>query len=113
MAVKDGLPSTDFSRMNREYIKAVADEAAGGGGRVFPITVSSNRVFNKTASEVYTAFMAGQICIASFEDESQEGTFHDMVIDNFAKEDGSYSFLVGRYDMYGASSGSDYPYFID
>lgn len=32
MAVKDGLPATDFSRMNREYIKAVAEEAAGGGG---------------------------------------------------------------------------------
>lgn len=30
--VKDGLPATDFSRMNREYIKAVVEEAAGGGG---------------------------------------------------------------------------------
>lgn len=32
MAVKDGLPSTDFSRMNREYIKAVAEGGSGGGG---------------------------------------------------------------------------------
>ena len=31
MAVKDGLPSTDFSRMNREYIKAVAEGGSGGG----------------------------------------------------------------------------------
>lgn len=31
MAVKDGLPSTDFSRMNREYIKAVAGEGGGPG----------------------------------------------------------------------------------
>ena len=30
MAVKDGLPSTDFSRMNREYIKAVAEGGSGG-----------------------------------------------------------------------------------
>ena len=30
--VKDGLPSTDFSRMNREYVKAVAEEAAASGG---------------------------------------------------------------------------------
>lgn len=30
--VKDGLPATDFSRMNREYIKAVVEEAGGGGG---------------------------------------------------------------------------------
>lgn len=29
MSVKDGLPSTDFSRMNREWVKAVA-----GGGSV-------------------------------------------------------------------------------
>ena len=28
--VKDGLPATDFSRMNREYIKAVVEEAGGG-----------------------------------------------------------------------------------
>ncbi len=30
MAVKDGLPSTDFSRMNREYIKAIVEGARGG-----------------------------------------------------------------------------------
>ena len=30
--VKDGLPATDFSRMNREYIKAVVEDAGGGGG---------------------------------------------------------------------------------
>ena len=30
--VKDGLPATDFSRMNREYIKAVVEESGGGGG---------------------------------------------------------------------------------
>lgn len=32
MAVKDGLPATDFSRMNREYIKKVVEEAGGGSG---------------------------------------------------------------------------------
>lgn len=32
--VKDGLPATDFSRMNRDYIKAVVEEAGGGGGDV-------------------------------------------------------------------------------
>lgn len=34
MAVKGGLPSTDFSRQNREYIKAVAESGSGGGGSV-------------------------------------------------------------------------------
>lgn len=32
MAVKDGLPATDFSRMNREWVKAVAEGGSGGGG---------------------------------------------------------------------------------
>ena len=32
MAVKDGLPSTDFSRQNREYIKELIEESGGGGG---------------------------------------------------------------------------------
>ena len=31
MAVKDGLPATDFSRMNREWVKAVAGGGGGGG----------------------------------------------------------------------------------
>lgn len=34
MAVKDGLPSTDFSRMNREWVKAVAEGSGGGGGGI-------------------------------------------------------------------------------
>lgn len=35
--VKDGLPATDFSRMNREYIKAVVEESGGGGSSDFSI----------------------------------------------------------------------------
>lgn len=35
--VKDGLPATDFSRMNREYIKAVVEEAGGGGSSDFSV----------------------------------------------------------------------------
>lgn len=44
--VKDGLPATDFSRMNREYIKAVVEEAGGG------ITVEE---LNVTENDTYTA----------------------------------------------------------
>lgn len=47
--VKDGLPATDFSRMNREYIKAVVEEAGGGGGS---ITVEE---LNVTENDTYTA----------------------------------------------------------
>lgn len=38
MSVKDGLPSTDFSRMNREWVKAVAGGGSGGGGGLPDIT---------------------------------------------------------------------------
>lgn len=31
MAVPDGKPATDFSAMNREWVRGVASEAAGGG----------------------------------------------------------------------------------
>lgn len=34
--VKDGLPSTDFSRMNRAYVEAVAENAAAGAGGGLP-----------------------------------------------------------------------------
>lgn len=32
MAIPDGKPATDFSAMNREWVRAVAEEAAEGGG---------------------------------------------------------------------------------
>lgn len=60
--VKDGLPSTDFSRMNREYIKAVAENAAGGGGggsQLFVLNVDGDGVLNKTYAEIKTAFDSG------------------------------------------------------
>lgn len=81
MAVKDGLPSTDFSRMNREYIKAVADEAAGGGGggggggsspivvvNITNITSDGNGGYtgeaDMTAIELETEYNAGKILMA-------------------------------------------------
>lgn len=48
--VPDGLPATDLSRMNREWVKAVVDEAGGGGGG--DITVESLTV---TENDTYTA----------------------------------------------------------
>lgn len=93
MAVKDGLPSTDFSRMNREYIKAVAkggsgggglpeiteaDEgkvltvesgeaawatAGGGGGGSVLLITLSGTTLNKTGQEIANAFTSGSVCI--------------------------------------------------
>ena len=34
MAIPDGKPATDFSAMNREWVRAVAEEAAGSGGGI-------------------------------------------------------------------------------
>ena len=36
MAIPDGKPATDFSAMNREWVRAVADEAASSGGSGIP-----------------------------------------------------------------------------
>lgn len=91
MAVKDGLPSTDFSRQNREYIKAVAGESSGGlpeiteadegkvltvesgeaawataggggGGSVLLITLNGVTL-DKTGQEIADAFTNGTVCI--------------------------------------------------
>lgn len=45
MAVKDGLPSTDFSRQNREYIKELIEESGGGGGGLPEITEADEGKF--------------------------------------------------------------------
>lgn len=60
--VKDGLPATDFSRMNREYIKAVVEEAGGGGGGVTFETVEVTHVLpeGKTLHDFkYYAYIDG------------------------------------------------------
>ena len=46
--VKDGLPATDFSRMNREYIKAVVEESGGGGGGSSDLSTAEVTVTNAT-----------------------------------------------------------------
>lgn len=45
MAIPNGKPATDFSAMNREYIRAVAkEEAAAGGGIPAPASPSNGDV---------------------------------------------------------------------
>lgn len=51
MAVKDGLPSTDFSRMNREYIKAVAE---GGSSDPYPnydVVIATDKYASEAAAD--------------------------------------------------------------
>ena len=103
MAVKDGLPATDFSRMNREYIKAVAAESGGGGsglpeitaqdeGKVLTVdtgeavwgTVNNpffvvnqnpeNGDLDKTWQEVHDASSAGKFIVVFTDSSDEENT---------------------------------------
>lgn len=91
--VKDGLPATDFSRMNREYIKAVVEESGGGGiaSEVFP--------FAAHVSYVQTGMAAGTA--AEFTDSFAVGQGAVIAV----KDDGEYVELTdwilvnGVYDI--------------
>lgn len=52
--VKDGLPATDFSRMNREYIKAVVEEAGGGSITVEELNVTENNTYTAPEGKAYS-----------------------------------------------------------
>lgn len=71
MAVKDGLPSTDFSRMNREYIKELIEESGGGGGgdgSAVECTVTEEETYDEytiqmPAGQLLTLCMSGPVII--------------------------------------------------
>ena len=58
MAVKDGLPATDFSRMNREWVKAVADGGSAGSG-LPPVTEADNGKILGVVNGAWGAMDAG------------------------------------------------------
>lgn len=54
-SVPDGLPATDFSRMNREWVKAVAGGGGGGGSiTVEPLTVTENDTYTAPEGKAYS-----------------------------------------------------------
>lgn len=57
-SVPDGLPATDLSRMNRDWIKAVVEEAGGGGGggdiTVEAATFTENGTFTAPEGKAYS-----------------------------------------------------------
>lgn len=54
--VPDGLPATDLSRMNREWIKAVVAEGGGGGGdiTVEALSVTENNTYTAPEGKAYS-----------------------------------------------------------
>lgn len=123
MAVKDGLPSTDFSRMNREYIKAVADEAAGGGGGggadIVMTTVSpvdGNLQMDKTFAEIKAAILAGKIVIINIPYSETDYTSVERYVASFYENTGltpeyvvNFMNTNGEVQNYFSSSESGYP----
>lgn len=52
--VKDGLPATDFSRMNREYIKAIVEEYGGSDITVEALTATENDTYTAPEGKAYS-----------------------------------------------------------
>ena len=42
MAIPDGRPATDFNAMNREWVKAIAKEAASGASSLPEVSATDN-----------------------------------------------------------------------
>lgn len=120
--VKDGLPSTDFSRMNREYIKAVAENAAGGGGGgggggseckvivVREIADESGSAFhlNKTWQELNDAVNGGMLPV-SFYTYPNSTNAKISYISEVDKGDGTYHVMFVDGADFTCSSPTDYP----
>ena len=98
MAIPDGKPATDFSAMNREWVRAVAAEAAEGGGGGIPAPADPSDGDVLTYSSTDSAWVAAapgesEIFVVTIsEEESGEDyiyTFSPSIDDIVAaKEDG-------------------------
>lgn len=125
MAVKDGLPATDFSRMNREYIKAVAEGGSGGGGlpeiteadegKVLTVEsgeaawataggggsggvlliTNNNGTLNKTGQQIADALTGGSVCIVIT--QTTDGDFTDTTYSVISEYLSSHSETEGNY----------------
>ena len=121
MAVKDGLPATDFSRMNREYIKAVAEGGSGGGGGSGEFYIinenQSTHALDKTFIEIYNAYIAGKVCAKKLFWETAEGhgdywSFEYIVeITRYTDEqgEGAGGNISTLMRSYSAQADTDYP----
>lgn len=124
---KDGLPSTDFSRMNREWVKAVADAAAGDGGGgdhsdflcvnyYFEYDDTNESYIFKSRShqlnDINNAFINKTPIIARFYEEHEQGPVNPnqgiFNLEYFSYESAAaYNFVFTNYIIYPDAQGTE------
>ena len=82
MAIPDGKPATDFSAMNREWVRAVANEASEGGSTGLPpVTAADNGKILGVVNGAWGAMDAGGGGSSDF--STAEVTFVNTTVDTF------------------------------
>ena len=89
MAIPDGKPATDFSAMNREWVRAVAKEEGGGGGGSMCVFCNADFELNKNYAEIKTAVLAGQVVSVAFINE-EDGYIVFYTIESMGYENSKY-----------------------
>lgn len=118
MAIPDGKPATDFSAMNREWVRAVAKEAAeggggGGGGIPAPENPSDGDVLTfSSTDEAWVAAAPSEsvfpIIITSEEvDGDYVYTFSPSITDIIAAKEAG-KIILAKYDDYTSTQYNSY-----
>ena len=116
MAVKDGLPSTDFSRQNREYIKELIEESGGGGESILiihmqpiPDDPDDNMILDKTWKEIADAVTAGTPAYIFLNTSEDGNTFIYCTLVTQISHTGLYNVTDTNNTSFVASTENDYP----
>ena len=126
MAIPDGKPATDFSAMNREWVRAVAAEsgggipapenpsngdvltydstdsawvaaAPGGGGGSLCVICNEDGELNKNYAEIKAVVLAGQVVSVAYINE-EEGWIAFYTVESIGYENSKYYVNTVRPD---------------